>query len=95
MSDLSHLYFVENIVVILTKVENGKEFPISKVLKNMQDLLDLHKDIKDGKFLPYVGSFTLDQQLWFAVAKYAKLVREHGEPTSNPTSHGDPLSRLG
>lgn len=78
MSDLSNLYFVEDIVVILTKVDNGKTSPVSKTLKNMQDLMSLHKEIRDGKLLPYVGDFTLDQQLWFAVAKYSKLVRERG-----------------
>lgn len=76
MSDLSSLYFVEEIVVILTKSENGKTSPISRTLHNMQDLMDLRKEIRDGKLLPHVGDFTLDQQLWFAVAKYAKLVRE-------------------
>ena len=78
MDDLSDLYFVDDIVVILTKVENGKLSPISRTLKNMRDLMDLRKEIRDGKLLPQVGDFTLDQQLWFAVAKYAKLVREKG-----------------
>lgn len=78
MSDLSDLYFVDDIIVVLTKVENGRQTPFTKTLKNMQDLMDLRKEIRDGKLLPYVGDFTLDQQLWFAVAKYAKLVREKG-----------------
>ena len=86
MSNLSDLYFVEEIVVILTIEENGQKKPISKTLRNMQDLLDLQKEIKDGKLLPYVGSFTLDQQLWFAVAKYSKLVREKGDAKVDPLS---------
>lgn len=79
MDDLSYLYFVEPIIVILTKVTDGKPAPISRHLKNMQDLMDLRKEIRDGKLLPQIGDFTLDQQLWFAVAKYAKLIREKGE----------------
>lgn len=92
MDDLSHLYFVEPIVVILTGTINGKPAPVSRNLKNMQDLMVLRKEIRDGKLLPHIGEFTLDQQLWFAVAKYAKLVRERGDAPS-PTV--DPLSRLG
>lgn len=76
MDDLSHLYFVEPIVVILTREANGKQFPISRNLKNMQDLMDLRKEIRDGKLLSHIGDFSLEMQLWFAVAKYAKLVRE-------------------
>lgn len=90
--DLSNLYFVDDIVVILTKSENGKLSPVSKTLKNMQDLMDLRKEIRDGKLLPQVGDFTLDQQLWFAVAKYAKLVREKND---NPPPAIDPLGNLG
>jgi hypothetical protein len=86
--DISNLYFVEEIIVILTNIENGKSSPVSRTLRNMQDLINLHKEIRDGKLLPYVGDFTLDQQLWFAVAKYAKLVREKSENTISapPTS---------
>lgn len=85
--DLSGIYFVEEIIVFVTKVDDGKQLPISRTLRNMQDLMNLRREIRDGKFLPYVGDFTLDQQLWFAVAKYSKLVREKGDtplPTTTP-----------
>lgn len=82
MNDLSDLYFVEDIIVVLTKIDNGKQIPFTKTLKNMQDLMDLRKEIRDGKLLPHVGDFTLDQQLWFAVAKYSKLIREKGATPS-------------
>ena len=77
MSDLSKLYFADDILVFLTLIDaKGKSMPISRTLRNMQDLMDLRKEIKDGKLLPHVGDFTLDQQLWFALAKYAKLIRD-------------------
>lgn len=79
MTTLSNVYFVEEIIVILTKVENGIKSPVSKTLRNMQDLMDLRKEVRDGKLLPQVGDFTLDQQLWFAVAKYAGFIREKGD----------------
>lgn len=83
--DFSSIYFVEEIIVFVTQVKDGKQSPISKTLRNMQDLMNLRKEIRDGKFLPNIGDFTLDQQLWFAVAKYAKFIREKGDaPPARP-----------
>lgn len=95
MSDLSKLYFVDDILVFLTATDaKGKTLPISRTLRNMQDLMDLHKEIKDGKLLPYVGDFTLDQQLWFALAKYAKLVRDRDNIAPAPPTISDTPSEM-
>lgn len=85
MNPLNDLYFVEDIIVILTNVEKGTPTPVTRTLRNMQDLMNLRQEIRDGKLLPHVGDFTLDQQLWFALAKYAKLVRDRGDgPSTMP-----------
>jgi hypothetical protein len=50
--------------------------PLSMEVKTMEDVADLLDYINDNEFQPGIGGFSIELQLWFALARRAKFFKQ-------------------
>ena len=70
---LDKFFFKEPIVLLFT---DGAR-PVSSVVNNMEELTDLMDKIQENKWQAGIGAMTLEFQLWFALARHAKMFEEN------------------
>ena len=70
--DLESCIFKEPVQLFYT---DGNR-PLSREVKNMAELADLLQDIHNHDFQAGIGGFSVEMQLWFALARRAKFFKE-------------------
>lgn len=69
---LDSMIFKEPIVLFYT----ARDIPLSRVVNNMEELIELKEEIKRNNCHSGVGALSIDFQLWFALALRTKLFEE-------------------
>ena len=58
------------------KNKNGTRQPLTRVVKNMEELVDLLEDITANSDHPGVGGMTIEFQLWFHLARQSNFFQD-------------------
>lgn len=67
--DLETFIFKEPITLMYSDGEK----PLCKIVKTMEELVELIDEIEESGYHYGIGNYSIDFQLWFALARRAKL----------------------
>ena len=51
--------------------------PLSREVKTMEDVADLLEEIRDNHWPNGIGLYTIEMQLWFALARKTKFFKQN------------------